>query len=87
MKSNEALREILAKRGYSQRGFAEEHGLKGPSVTKTLGRVNSPVSTVNRYLTALGYTLAFVPVGSKLPDGSYAIDPEPFERKEPAHEA
>lgn len=87
MKAGEALREIVAMRGYSIRGFAEEIGVSNTSIGRSMNRENIPVSTVTKYLTALGYTLAFVPVGAKLPDGSYAIDPEHFDRKEPAHEA
>ena len=87
MKAGEALREIVAMRGYSIRGFAEEIGVSNTSIGRSMNRENVPVSTVTKYLSRLGYEVAFVPVGSKLPDGSYAIDPEPFERKEPTHEA
>ena len=76
MKTNEALREIVASRGYTQTALAAELGISQPSVAKMLsGRGNKAgVDTLNAYFRVLGYRIAFVPVGTKLPEGCYAID-------------
>ena len=76
MRFGEAIREIIAKRGYSIRSFGVEVGVQGSSVGRTLTHDNAPMSKVLAYTNALGYDVAFVPKGCKLPDGSYIVTGE-----------
>lgn len=74
MNHTEAMREILAKRGYSIRQLADKVGVTNVSLGRTIRRENAPLSVIAKYLNALGYQVAFVPSGANLPDGSYLLE-------------
>lgn len=74
MTFGEALKTILRARGYTQREFGEMIGVKQGSISSMMAESTPRLNTTMDYLEPLGYRVAFVPVGSKLPDGSFVID-------------
>lgn len=75
MKFAQAMRTILSARGYTQTALAEECGVRQEAVKYLVSKRADPkLSTVNRYVSHLGYRVVLEPVGSRLPEGSYVID-------------
>lgn len=74
MRIEQAMKDIISKRGYSIRSFGEHVGVQGSSVGRTLRSENASVGKVTSFAGALGYDVVLVPQGSKLPDGSYVLD-------------
>ena len=74
MNYSDAYRQIMKSRGYTQRELAAVIGIAQGSLSCSLKEGNPTLSTAGKYLGPLGYKLALVPVGSRLPDGSVVID-------------
>ena len=74
MDVSEAIREVLRKRGVSQRALAAELGISQPSIQRVLSLGNPRIGTLNRYMGKLGYVVAVVPVGGRLPEGSMVVE-------------
>lgn len=75
MQFNDAFREIIRARGYSQAAFGEKVGVKQSSVGSLIAKNNPSLDVMVRYLSEAGYDVALVPAGSNLPDGSYVMEP------------
>lgn len=73
MEFNKAMKGIIATRGFTQTGLAETVGVKLGSLGNILRKNNPTVNGISKYLRVLGYDIALVPVGSRLPEGSYVI--------------
>lgn len=73
MKLNEVVKELIKKSGYSQRGYAAAKGLPLGTVQKACINQNCKTDTLMRVVGPLGYAVAVVPRGSKLPDGGYVL--------------
>lgn len=71
---SDAYKQIMKSRGYTQRELAAVIGIAQGSLSCSLKEGNPTLSTAGKYLQPLGYKLALVPVGSRLPDGSVVID-------------
>lgn len=76
MEFSKAFIGILNARGYNQRALAAEVDVKPPSISSMLKKNNPSVDALSKYLRVLGYDIALVPVGAKLPEGSYVITKE-----------
>lgn len=76
MNFRNAFTSVMAARGYSQRALAEQVGTQQPNVARMLKRDAVPLDKVCEYLAAMGYEVAFVPVGTRLPDACYVIGGE-----------
>lgn len=76
MEFNEAFKAITKARGNTIQGVAETVGNKYGSLASTLSKNNPTVNGISKYLRVLGYDIALVPVGSKLPEGSYVVTKE-----------
>lgn len=74
MNYSDAFRQIMKSRGYTQRELAAVIGIAQGSLSSSLKEGNPTLLTAGKYLGPLGYKLALVPVGSRLPDGSVVID-------------
>lgn len=74
MLSGDAIRAILATRGYTQADLAAELGVKQPSISNVITKNDPNVTTLCKYLNRLGYSVCLVPTGGKLPDGSYVLE-------------
>lgn len=71
----EALREIASKRGYSQKELAEKLGTSQTAVWKTMSEKSNPsVNVLSFYLKPMGYQVALIPTGAKLPEGCYVLE-------------
>lgn len=81
---SDSLRKIMATRGYTQQALADAVSVSQSSIASMLRKNNPSVDALCKYLSVMGYDIALVPTGSKLPDGSYVLEPS---RKEPSHEA
>lgn len=68
-----ALRSILDAQDVRQADLARRVGVTAPSVADVLAKDNPSMLTAARYLSAVGYSVALVPAGKRLPDGSYAV--------------
>lgn len=68
-----AIAEILKDRDVTQSELARMMGVTYQSVQATLSKENPKLETVVRYLSNLGYDVAFVRRGKRLPEGSYVI--------------
>lgn len=86
----QALRSAYKSKGHSLRSWGELIGVTSGTLGAALGAGNITVATLLRYVTPLGYQVALVPAGSKLPEGSYLIDsagpkpePEPIDLDDP----
>lgn len=75
MKVGNIIRSLLTKRGHTQRSYAAAANASLGSVISLLGRSNPKTDTLLKYLAPLGYTVAIVPVGSRLPDDAYVVTP------------
>lgn len=75
MKFNEALKEILKKRGYTQLSLAAELGITQSSISSCLMKNNPRLSVMARYVTPMGYSVALVPNGTKLSEDCIILDP------------
>lgn len=76
MEFNESFKRIARSRGYSIEGVAEEVGTTYGSLASTLRKNNPTVNGISKYLRVLGYDIALVPVGARLPEGSYVVTRE-----------
>lgn len=74
MDFNNAFRGIVGSRGYTITSAAEAAGITYGALSSALVKNNPSVAAMNRYIKALGYQVALVPVGTKLPDGSYVLE-------------
>lgn len=74
MKFAQAFSAILSARGYTQTGLADDIGVSRQAVTQLIRKNNPTVDSLDRYLARLGYRVALVPVGARLPDGSYVLE-------------
>lgn len=74
MKYNEAMRAIMSSRGYSQKALADELGMTQGAIASVMRLNNPTVDAMNNYLSAMGYGVALVPAGMKLPDGCYMLE-------------
>ena len=75
MKFSDAYRTIYKSRGYTQQRLADVLGIRQSSVSSFLKKGNPSVDTLIGYLAPLGYEVALVPVGTRLPDGSTTLSP------------
>lgn len=76
MKAGEAVSEIAKARGFTQDSLAKELGVSHTAAWKFFtGSSNPTVSSLSAYLAPMGYQIALTPVGSKLPDGCYVLEP------------
>lgn len=75
MKIGDIVRCLLVKRGHSQRSYASTVGVAVGAVASLLNKSNPHTDTLLKYLAPLGYTVAIVPVGSRLPDDAYVVTP------------
>ncbi|MBY4798341.1 helix-turn-helix domain-containing protein [Collinsella sp. AGMB00827] len=72
----DAMKQIIKSRGYTILGLAEQVGVKYGSLSGILRKNNPTVSGISKYLRVLGYDIALIPNGAKLPEGSYVITKE-----------
>jgi transcriptional regulator with XRE-family HTH domain len=75
MKFSDAYRIIYKSRGYTQQALADTLGIRQSSVSSFLKMGNPSADAMIRYLAPLGYDVALVPVGTRLPDGSMTLSP------------
>lgn len=68
------LGHIMKERGYTQAELAKTLGISQAAMYNSLQRKTMKIDTAIKYLEPLGYEVAIVPVGSKLPSGSYALE-------------
>lgn len=80
MKFSDAYRTIYKSRGYTQQQLADVLGIRQSSVSSFLKKGNPSVDTLIGYLAPLGYEVALVPVGTRLPDRSTTLSPSDGER-------
>lgn len=78
MKINEIMDTIMAEKGMGKAQLGRAVGIddsKNPSdvINKRLKQKNISVNVLSEMLTALGYTMVVVPVGTKLKDGEYEV--------------
>lgn len=74
MKYSIAFSSIMSDRGYTQQEVADSVGVSQPALANSLRRGDPRLSSASRYLEPMGYRVALVPVGAKLPKGSYVLD-------------
>lgn len=75
MQFRQAFRAIMSARGYSQAALAEKVGVSPTSVSSMLSKGNPSINAVSAYLGAMGYSVALVPNGTNLPEGSHVLEP------------
>ena len=75
MRFADAYRDIAKRRGYSMPKLADALGVAYGSIASMLHKGNPTVDAMDKYLGRLGYSVAIVPAGSNLPDGSYVLEP------------
>lgn len=75
MRFPDAMRSIMRMRGATQQSLADALGIRGPSIAGALAKGNPSVDACHRYMSQLGYRVALVPEGSRLPEGCYVLDP------------
>ncbi len=92
MRLKEALRDLYKSRGYTLASWAEAVGVSKGVVGKVAGECGGEpkLGSLIRYIAPLGYQVALVPTGTKLPEGAYIIDssgpkpePEPYDLDDP----
>lgn len=74
MRFSQAMRTIIDARDYTQDEYARLVGVSRQSVTQMLRKGNPTVNAMDRYLSPLGYRVVLVPVGARVPDGSYPLE-------------
>lgn len=78
----EAILEVMKRQKVTQTQLARQLGITPPSVCIMLGRSKTtPCKGIGadkaaKWLGKLGYELAAVPKGSKLPDGAIVVNKE-----------
>lgn len=87
MDAGSIIKELVARRGLSNREFSRSLGESTPLVIGMYSRGNPSVRVLTRYLDALGCDLVVVPKGAKLPPDHFIVtyekpEPEP-EREDP----
>lgn len=87
---SDALKSIYKAKGHSLQSWADAAGFAKGTISKALKAGNITTATLLHFTTPLGYQVALVPAGSKLPEGSYLIDsagpkpePEPIDLDDP----
>lgn len=75
MRFPEAMRSIMRARGATQASLAEALGIRPPSIAGALAKGNPSIDACHRYVSEMGYRVALVPEGARLPEGSYLLDP------------
>lgn len=87
---SDSIRNIYQSKGHSLRSWAQVVGVSFGTLSKAIHAGNMKVASLLRYLAPLGYQVALVPTGAKLPEGSYLIDvagpkpePEPYDLDDP----
>lgn len=68
------MRHILKSRGYSMHSFAKMAGVAPSSVHNAVTGDGTTTSTATRYVSLLGYRVALVPSGSRMPEGCIRLD-------------
>lgn len=69
----DAIRRIMELRGYTQVELAKELDVSQAAVAQNIRR-DPKLSTMLSYLRPMGYRCAFVPEGTRLPEGSIIVD-------------
>lgn len=75
MKFSDAYHAIYKLHGYTQQQLADVLGIRQSSVSSFLKKGNPSADALIRYLVPLGYEVALVPAGTRLPDGSMTLSP------------
>ena len=75
MKFQQAFRVIMSARGFTQAALGDKVGVRQSSISSMLAKGNPSINAVSAYLNAMGYSVALVPDGVNLPEGSYVIEP------------
>ncbi len=75
MKIGDIIRSLLKKRGHSQRSYAAAVGVTCGGVVSLLKLSNPRTDSLLKYLAPLGYTVAIVPNGARLPEDAYIVTP------------
>ena len=90
MRLQDSLREIYETRGYTLRNWSSAVGVTHGVLSKVVNGVDPKLGSLIRYIAPLGYQVALVPTGTKLPDGAYVIDssgpkpePTPYDLDDP----
>lgn len=76
MDCSTAIKKALKSRGCTQNELASRLGIKQGSVSNVLRQGNPHISTLANYLSAIGYEVAIVPTGTKLPVDAMIIESE-----------
>ena len=76
MDCSTAIKKAMKSRGCTQNELAGRLGIKQGSVSNVLRQGNPHINTLTNYLSAIGYEVAIVPTGTKLPADSMTIDSE-----------
>lgn len=75
METGNAVRSIAKERGFTQDSLASELGVSQAAAWKIFRESANPsVGVLSAYLAPMGYQVALVPVGTKLPNGCYVIE-------------
>lgn len=87
---SDVLRTLYKGRGHSLVTWGEVVGVKSSVMGRLLSTGNPKLGSLIRYIAPLGYQVALVPTGTKLPDGAYVIDssgpkpePAPYDLDDP----
>ena len=90
MRLQDSLREIYETRGYTLRNWSAAVGVTHSVLSKVVNGVDPKLGSLIRYIAPLGYQVALVPTGTKLPEGAYIIDssgpkpePAPYDLDDP----
>ena len=70
----EVLMEILADTGLNKSDLARRVGVKYQAVQSVIKKDNPSVLVAMNYLDMLGYDVALVRKGKKLPEGSFVLN-------------
>lgn len=70
---SEAAEGILAAQGKRPSDLARAAGVSRASVAGLLSKDNPSIEVAVRYMASLGYDVALVPSGKRLPEGSYVM--------------
>lgn len=70
----EILKEMLADAGINQSDLARRAGVTYQAVQSVIKKDNPSMLVAMNYLDRLGYDVALVRKGKKLPDGSFVLN-------------
>ncbi len=74
MNVSDALRDIIASQRVTQSDIAKELGVSQPAIASVLSVGNPQFRVLSRIAGSVGYTVALVPKGADLPEGSYELE-------------